>query len=422
MESINVSIDDYYTRQEEIFAETSPTFRSESEDSPTTDEQEENADNILEPALQMKRGFKQVQKDHSHQDILGQISDGLKTRSQTTPQCGFVSLIEPKNVKEALLDDEWISAMQEELNQFTRNDVWYLEEVYVEQPQGFKDPHNLNHVYRLKKALYGLKQAPRAWYERLSTHLVYVDDIVFGSTSKYLVNEFQSVMESEFEMSMCGELTFFLGIQVKQLDTGIFLSQTKYAENLIKKFGLESKKVVTNPMSTTTKLSEDLNGKSIDSTLYRSMIGSLLYLTASRPDISYSVGVCARFQANPKESHLEAVKRIIRYISGTIDCGIFYTFDTNVEIAGYSDADWGGNLKNRKSTSGGCFFIGNNLVAWHSKKQNCISLSTAEAEYVAAGSCCTQMLWMKQMLHDYGISQAYVVASSLFNVQRDSVK
>ncbi|XP_024178219.2 uncharacterized protein LOC112184178 [Rosa chinensis] len=210
-------------------------------------------------------------------------------------------------------------------------------------------------------------------------------------------------MESEFEMSMCGELTFFLGLQVRQIDTGLFLSQTKYAKNLIKKFGLESKKTVSNPISTTIKLSEDQNGKSVDHTLYRSMIGSLLYLTASRPDISYSVGVCARFQANPKESHLEAVKRIIRYISGTVDCGIFYTFDTNVEIAGYSDADWGGNLKDRKSTSGGCFFIGNNLVAWHSKKQNCISLSTAEAEYVAAGSCCTQMLWMKQLLHDYGI-------------------
>ncbi|XP_062029048.1 uncharacterized mitochondrial protein AtMg00810-like [Rosa rugosa] len=282
------------------------------------------------------------------------------------------------------------------------------EEVYVEQPPGFQDPNNLDHVYRLKKALYGLKHAPRAWYERLSTHLVgkgyargsidktlfvkptkndiiiaqvYVDDIVFGSTSRYLVKEFQSVIESEFEMSMCGELTFFLGLQVKQMDTGLFLSQTKYAENLIKKFGLESKKTVSNPMSTTTKLSEDQDGKSVDHTMYRSMIGSLLYLTASRPDISYSVRVCTRIQANPKESHLEAVKRIIRYISGTVNCGIFYTFDTNVEIAGYSDADWGGNLKDRKSTSGGCFFIGNNLVAWHSKKQNCISLSTAEAEF-----------------------------------------
>lgn len=115
--------------------------------------------------------------------------------------------------------------------------------------------------------------------------------------------------------------------------------------------------------------------------------------------------VCARFQANPKESHLEAVKRIIRYVSGTSDFGVYFTFETNMEIAGYFDSDWGGNLKDRRSTSGGCFFVGNNMVAWHSKKQNCISLSTAEAEYVAAGSCCTQMLRMKQMIRDYGIPQ-----------------
>ncbi|XP_040371837.1 secreted RxLR effector protein 161-like [Rosa chinensis] len=234
---------------------------------------------------------------------------------------------------------------------------------------------------------------------------VYVDDIIFRSTSNTYVKEFTNIMESEFEMSMYGELNYFLGLQLRQLKVGMFLSQTKYAENLVKKLRLESAKIVTNPMSTSAKLSEDLTGKSVDQTLYKSMIGSLLYLTASRPDISYSVGVCAYFQANPRESYLEAVKRIIRYVSCTTNCGIYFTFDTNVEIAGYSDADWGGNLKDRKSTSGGCFFVGNNMVAWHSKKQNCISLSTTEAEYVAAGSCCTQALWMKQMLRDYGISQ-----------------
>ncbi|KAM5586525.1 hypothetical protein ABKV19_005444, partial [Rosa sericea] len=500
MESINVSINDQCVKQEETFADTSPFSVTPSQNTETEEEEQEVYDNIFEPAPTQRTGFKQVQKDHSPQDIIGNLTDGPMTRRKAAVQVsssevseenvllcfitenlacmniishfGFVSIVEPKNIKAALLDDNWISAMQDELNQFTRNDVWYLvprpskcnvigtkwifrnksdekgnvirnkarlvaqgysqvegldfdetfapvarlesvrlllsiachlqfklfqmdvktaflngflqEEVYVEQPPGFQDPHNLDHVYRLKKALYGLKQAPRAWYERLSTHLVgkgyntgsidktlfvkrtkndiiiaqvYVDDIVFGSTSKYLVKEFQSVMESEFEMSMCGELTFFLGLQVKQIDTGLFLSQSKYAENLIKKFGLASKKTVTNPMSTTAKLSEDHEGKSVDPTLYRSMIGSLLYLTASRPDISYSVGVCARFQANPKESHLDAVKRIIRYVAGTVNCGIFYTFDTNVEIAGYSDADWGGNLKDRKSTSGGCFFI-----------------------------------------------------------------
>ncbi|XP_040375507.1 secreted RxLR effector protein 161-like [Rosa chinensis] len=158
-------------------------------------------------------------------------------------------------------------------------------------------------------------------------------------------------------------------------------------------------------MGTSSKLDVDLTGISVDQTLYRSMIGSLLYLTASRPDISFSVGVCARYQANPKESHLKAVKRIIRYVSGTSNYGVVYIFDSNVEIAGYTDSDWAGNVDDRRSTSGGCFFVGNNLVSWHSKKQNCVSLSTAEAEYIAAGSCCTQMLWMKQMLNDYGFPQ-----------------
>ncbi|CAM8975301.1 unnamed protein product [Rhodiola kirilowii] len=135
------------------------------------------------------------------------------------------------------------------------------------------------------------------------------------------------------------------------------------------------------------------------------MIGSLLYLTASRLDIAYAVGVCARYQADPKKSHLLQVKRIIKYVCGTVDFGIWYTKDTNPHLVGYCDADWAGNAKDRKSTSGGCFFLGNNLVSWFSKKQNSISLSTAEAEYIAAGSSCTQLLWMKQMLSEYRVKQ-----------------
>ncbi|BBG99674.1 transposable element gene [Prunus dulcis] len=145
-------------------------------------------------------------------------------------------------------------------------------------------------------------------------------------------------------------------------------------------------------MSTNAKIHRDLHGKSVNQTLYRSMIGSLPYLTAIRPDISYHVGVCARFQSDPKESHLFAVKRIIKYVSGTIDFGLWYTYDTSVNLVGYSDADWAGCNDDRKSISGGVIYVGNNLVAWHSKKQNSVSLSTTEAEYVAAGSCCTQLL------------------------------
>jgi hypothetical protein len=165
-------------------------------------------------------------------------------------------------------------------------------------------------------------------------------------------------------------------------------------------------------MSTSVKISSDLVGKPVDPSLYRSMIGSLLYLSASRPDIAFSVGVCARFQANPKESHLTVVKSIIRYVNDTLLYGIWYSRETNLVVARYSNADWVGNANDRKSTSGGCFYVGNNLVAWMSKKQASISLSTAEAEYIDAGSCCTQLLWMKTLLGGYGFSQDTMIINS----------
>ena len=142
-------------------------------------------------------------------------------------------------------------------------------------------------------------------------------------------------------------------------------------------------------MSPNVKLIVDLLGKSVDPSLYRSMISSLLYLTASRPDISYSVGVCARYQANPKESHMITLKRIIKYVKITVEFGVWYSKDTSDVLTGYSNADWTRNADDRKSTSRGCFYVGNNLVSWMSKKQNSISLSTVEAEYIAADSCCT---------------------------------
>ena len=151
-----------------------------------------------------------------------------------------------------------------------------------------------------------------------------MDDIVFGFTIDHLAHEFSEEMKQEFEMSMVGELNYFLGLQVKQREDGIFMSQEKYAKNLVKRFGLDSKKHTSTPMSSSAKLSCDATGTKVDPTLYRSMIKSLLYLTASRPDIAFNVRVCARFQAAPKESHLTAVKRIIRYINGTSDYGIWY--------------------------------------------------------------------------------------------------
>ena len=242
----------------------------------------------------------------------------------------------------------------------------------------------------LKKALYGLKQAPRAWYDRLTQYLVshgftkgkadqtlfikredgeliiaqvYVDDIIFGSTKDKLAHSFLKVKQGEFEMSMIKELTHFLGLQIRQQDSGIFLSQSKYARNFVKNFGLESASSIRTPMSPNIKLTIDLLSKSVDLSLYRSMICSLLYLTTSRLDISYSVGVCAKYQANPKESHMIALKRIIKYVKTTADFGVWYSKDKNDVLAGYSDADWGGNADDRESTSRGCFYVGNNHVS-----------------------------------------------------------
>jgi hypothetical protein len=419
----------------------------------------------------------------------------------------FLSQLEPKSADEALLDSDWVIAMQEELNQFERNKVWKLvprpkgksvvdtkwvfrnrldedgnvtrnkarlvakgycqqegidydetfapvarleairiflayaahcnfkvfqmdvksaflngeleEEVYVEQPPGFENAELHDFVYKLFKALYGLKQAPRAWYDTLSTFLlenqftrgvvdktlfykhhgkdiilvqIYVDDIIFGSTNERLCEKFSSLMSSKYEMSMMGELSFFLGLQIQQKADGIFICQAKYVKELLKKFNLEDSSPAKTPISTSTKLDLDPKGKKVDSSAYRGMVGSLLYLTASRPDIMFATCLCARFQADPKESHLIAIKRIFRYLKGTPNLGLWYPKDTGFELVGYLDSDYAGCKIDRKSTTGSCQFLGGRLVSWFSKKQHSVSTSTAEAEYIAAGSCCAQIL------------------------------
>jgi hypothetical protein len=230
---------------------------------------------------------------------------------------------------------------------------------------------------------------------------IYVDDIIFGATNESLCKDFSERMQGEFEMSMMGELNFFLGLQIKQSKEGILINQAKYIKELLKRFKMEDCKPMKTPMSPATKLDKDENGKSVDTKLYRGMIGSLLYLTASRPDIMFSVCLCARFQSNPKESHLGAVKRILRYLAGTPKLGLFYPKNTSLDLIGYSDADYAGSKTDRKSTSGTCQFLGCALVSWSSKKQNSVALSTAEAEYIAAGNCCAQLLWIKQQLEDF---------------------
>ncbi|KAJ9544570.1 hypothetical protein OSB04_024277 [Centaurea solstitialis] len=215
-------------------------------------------------------------------------------------------------------------------------------------------------------------------------------------------HKFESLMQNEFEMSMMGELTFFLGLQVKQSSKGIFINQAKYVQDVLKKYKLSEASPMRTPMATGQKLHKDISGTSVESKLYGGMIGSLLYLTASRPDIMFSTCVCARYQSDPKESHMHDVKRILRYLKKTPSLGLWYPLHSGSSLLAYTDSDYGGCQVDRKSTFGSCHFLGGKLVSWSSMMQNCVSMSTTEAKYVAAASCCSQAPWMQTQLRDYG--------------------
>jgi hypothetical protein len=216
------------------------------------------------------------------------------------------------------------------------------------------------------------------------------------------------VMMQKFEMSMMGKLTYFLEFQVKQLKDGAFISQTKYTQDLLKRFGMKDAKPTKIPMGTSGHLDLNKGGKSVDQKAYRSMIGSLLYLCTSRPDIMLNVCMCARFQSDPKECHLVAIKRILRYLVSMPYFEIWYPKGSTFDLIGYADSDYVGCKVDRKSTSGTCQFLGRSLVSWSSKKQTSVALSTAEVKYVAAGQCCAQQLWMRQTLRDFGYNLSKV--------------
>ncbi|GJU99858.1 putative ribonuclease H-like domain-containing protein [Tanacetum coccineum] len=312
-------------------------------------------------------------------------------------------LEEPKTISQALKDESWVEAMQEELLQFKLQKVWVLvdlpyrkkeegidydevftpvarieairlflafasymgftvyqmdvksaflygtieEEVYVHQPLGFVDLAHPNKVYKVIKALYGLHQAPRAWYETLSSFLM----------ENGFRREFEDCMHKRFQMSSMGELTFFLGLQVKQQPDGIFISQDKYVADILKKFDFLSIRTATTPIESNKPLVKDEDGVDVDVHVYRSMIDSLMYLTASRLDIMFAICACARFQVTLKASHLNAVKRIFRYLKHQPKLGLWYPRDSPFELEAYSDSDYGGASLDRKSTTGGCQFL-----------------------------------------------------------------
>ncbi|GKA96905.1 retrovirus-related pol polyprotein from transposon TNT 1-94 [Tanacetum coccineum] len=232
------------------------------------------------------------------------------------------------------------------------------EEVYVNQPEGFVDPYHPDKVYHLKKALYGLKQAPRACYDELSNFLV-SKGFSKGSIDPtlFITKHGKDILLVKFHMSMMGELKFFLGIQIYQSPCGIFINQAKYAQEILKKHGMTSCDSIGTPIAT-KHLDANLSGTPIDQTKYHSMVGALMYLTASRLDIIHATCYCARYQAKPIEKHLTAVKRIFRYLKDSINMGLWYPKDTGFELTTFSDSDQAGCLNLRKRTSGGIQFLG----------------------------------------------------------------
>ncbi|KAG8493234.1 hypothetical protein CXB51_010575 [Gossypium anomalum] len=307
------------------------------------------------------------------------------------------------------------------------------EEIYVEQPEGFEVPGKEDMVYRLTKALYGLKQAPRAWYARIDSYLLslkfersaseptlyvkrnktetqlvvslYVDDLLVTGGDEVDLAEFKIKMQQMFEMTDLGLMTYFLGMEVNQTQAGIFLKQESFALKVLTKFSMLNCKPTPTPVVARVKLSSHEGHEEVCETTYRSLIGCLLYLTATRPDIMFAVSLLSRFMHCCNVQHFQAAKRVLRYIKGTLNYGLLFSKAAELRLKGYTDSDWAGSKDDMKSTSGYAFTLGSAMVCWSSKKQSLVAQSTAEAEYVAAASAVNQAIWLRKILADLNLIQ-----------------
>ncbi|GKA42402.1 retrovirus-related pol polyprotein from transposon TNT 1-94 [Tanacetum coccineum] len=279
------------------------------------------------------------------------------------------------------------------------NDI-LREEVYVSQLDGFVDQDNLNHVYKLKKALYGLKQAPCAWYDLLSKFLL-SREFSKGTVDRTLFIKRQG-KDILLVQIYVDDIIFASRLHISQSPRDIFINQSKYALESLKKYGMESSNLVDTPMVEKSKLDEDTQGKAVDPTHYRGMIGTLMYHIASRPDLTFVVCMCALYQANPTEKHLYVVKRIFKYLRGTVNRGLWYLKDSSIALTAYANVDHAGCQNTRRSISGSIQLLGERLVSWSSKRQKNTEISSTKAEYIALFGCCAQVLWMRSRLTDYG--------------------
>ena len=312
-------------------------------------------------------------------------------------------------------------------NAFLNGDL--TEEVYMRPPPGYT--HSPHQVCKLRRALYGLKQAPRAWFSKFSTivgdfgfsssphdpalfihkseHgtillLLYMDDMIITGNDLTSISDLKHYLSQHVEMKDLGKLSYFLGLEITSSSDGYYLFQAKYASDLLTRAGITDTKTCTTPLESNSRLTP-LDGTLLDNpTLYRQLVGSLIYLTVTRPDIAYAVHVVSQFMSAPRSTHYATVLRILRYIKGTLFHGLHFSAHSSLELRAYSDADWAGNPTDWRSTTGYCFFLGDYLISWRSKKQTVVARSNSEAEYRALADATQELLWLRWLLEDLGIS------------------
>lgn len=256
---------------------------------------------------------------------------------------------------------------------------------------------------------------------------VYVDDILVTGSSTKEIEEFKTKMGRNFDMSDLGELTYYLGIEVMQRNGYIQLKQSGYAKKILNKAGMLQCNSTKIPMHPKEIINKDEDGIAVDPTEFKSMIGGLRYLVHTRPDLAYSVGILSRFMDRPTQLHQGAVKRILRYVKGTIDFGLVYSQDSDNEVLiGYSDSDLAGNVEDRKSTGAMVFYLNKSLITWTSQKQKCVALSSCEAEFMAATAAACQAVWLRKLLaqiteYDIGPVTLFIDNKSAIDLAKNPV-
>ncbi|KAL5811427.1 hypothetical protein ACOSQ4_027995 [Xanthoceras sorbifolium] len=344
------------------------------------------------------------------------------------------------------ISSSWDSQHIDVNNGFLNGDL--QEAVYMSQPEGFIHPSQSSLVCHLHKSLYGLKQAPKAWYDKLKMALqqwgfinsksdsslfyfksstatlfvlIYVDDILVTGSDSTLISLVIRDLNVQFYLKSLGSLQYFLGFEAYQNVYGLTLTQTKYAWDLLVKTKMTDSKSCSTPLSPNCKLSAFEGSPFDDATLYRSTVGALQYLTLTRPDLSFSVNKLSQFLAAPTQVHWQAVKRVLRYIRSTLQCGLQFTPSSSLTFEGFANADWASNPDDRRSTGGYCLYLGGNLICWSLRKQRVVARSSTEAEYRSLASAATNVVWVQSLLAEIQVNLSAVPLLWCDNISANSL-